>query len=275
MLCELCRKIRLPHKSFKKKHKGTTRFDEHQCIYRHHKTYDDLLKSAYLGCELCNLFRPFIEHAQFEEAGLVENAESDCPDSDKGSDITREDPFLSESEDDLSDEGDESEDDDEEEDNGSADDIENASMGSQASSGGGSVKKPHEVLEWLFLTSSNLTGPEQLWLTAETDEREQEDQTRSSGSLLTLTLSAGSIDHIHLDQDDSDYCLDGKYIGSRQSLAVEVPGLWRWHRRWLNICTGRKPPQRSLRPIFEYFQNRGRSSEYPKFVNNARLTWSR
>jgi hypothetical protein len=79
-------------------------------------------------------------------------------------------------------------------------------------------------------------------LIAESENREQDEQTKSSGSIMALTLSAGSIDQIHLGFDDSGYCLDGRYIGSRQSLAVVVPGLWKWHRRWLNIRAGKKRP---------------------------------
>jgi hypothetical protein len=262
MLCELCQKVGLPHASYKK-HKDDTGYHSHLCIYRHHKTYVDLVNSATLGCELCALFRPFIEHAQLREAGLVEVAESECSNTDYGSDVTRADPFLFEDEDNLSEEDYESEDGDdgfgEDSSDDKAEEIENASVRSQRSSNFQEdiENKTHEVLEWLFLITDDLTGPEQLWLIAESGGKEQDDQTKSSGSLTTLTLSAGSIDNVHLDFNDSEYCLDGRYIGSRQSLAVVVPGLWKWHRKWLNILAGRKRPLRSLRPIFEYFQHRG------------------
>src|SRR5580700_706638 len=111
MLCELCKKIGLPHDSYKKR-KDDTGYRQHLCIYRHHKKYIDLIESATLGCELCALFRPFIEHAQLREAGLVEVAGSEYSNTDYGSDITRADPFLSSDEDNLTEEEIESEDED-------------------------------------------------------------------------------------------------------------------------------------------------------------------
>jgi hypothetical protein len=85
------------------------------------------------------LFRPFVKHAQLRETGLVKVRDSDCSDSEFGSDCTLADPFLSEDEDNLSDEDYESEDEDDEfgEDGGNdrAEESENASVGSQRSSG--------------------------------------------------------------------------------------------------------------------------------------------
>ena len=238
ILCELCKKVGLSHESFKEHDIG---YQQHLCIYRHHKTYGDLIKSAAQGCEACALFRPFIEHAQLRNAGLVQTTESDYSDSELG-DITYgyADPFLTETEGEASEEdlgassGDNEVGEDPDHDRA---DVEIVSEGSHRSFDfpQDTENKTREVLKWLFLTASDLTGPEHLWLTAESENRDRTDRNQPSESLTTLTLSAGPTPEFHTRENDSDYCLDSRYIGSRPSLAVELPGLWKWPRKALNI----------------------------------------
>lgn len=63
MLCKLCQKIRPPHHSQRISTKHSEEVQGHTCIVRHHANFQDLIQSALDGCELCELFRPFIENA--------------------------------------------------------------------------------------------------------------------------------------------------------------------------------------------------------------------
>jgi hypothetical protein len=265
MLCDCCRKIRIPHRSYPGKKDGKSQAD-HQCIVRHHENFAALLKSADHGCELCSLFRPFIEHVQLRQQGTVDVTASDCTDSD-GSEFTWEDPFVTESElSSLSELASSS---------GQATDYagsekesvefdtepgELEDRGSEVDSESSSVvaaQKNHEILRWLLLNKAYATGPEQLWVTGTSLYQEKNRQTQSREAISMISLSAGSIAGHHISYNGSCYCLDGEWFETRQSLAIKAPGLWKWKYHPLKIRAGRKRPLRALRPNFELFQKRG------------------
>ena len=260
----MCLKIGLPHPR-PPKNEG---FAAHRCIVRHHKTFSELILSAQSGCDICSLFRPFVEHQQLRDAGQVKVSRSDCSASGNSEKVLMEDPFLSESSDPTVSDFD------------SKSEVESSDIGpeegssSDGSEHGGAapsgeqkypfitdpvteVVERNGTLEWIIFSGNEITGPEQLWLSIESDRR-YSFTTLSNNALATLTLSAGSVVTYDLSDNSCNYCLDGNHIGSRQSMALEQPGLWKHIPKPLHIRAGRKRPLRVLLPIFEYFQNRGK-----------------
>jgi hypothetical protein len=269
MLCDKCRKIRLPHPAHNPANESEKHYN-HLCIYQHHPSFPDVLASAESGCEICQLFKPFIIHAQQREAGEVEIAESDCGSSDGDSqDFNHEDPFIEEEDYEESDYNSESFCSDVL--NAASDHSHERSTDDESSVASFALSQktqyfdsdvdevdPDGVLNWAYFASRENTGPEQLWVTVDTEENEVDNTTRSSSQLNTMRLHAASIVDIRMTRwTDSSFCVDGEFIGSRQSLAARLPALWKWHPKALSIRAGRKKPLRLLRPIFEIFQGRG------------------
>ena len=90
MLCDLCKKVRYPHAHRTKS--NTWRPTHDACLFRHHANFQELVQSALSGCELCDLFKPFVEYAQRKSSGLAERAGSDASSS-QFSGCSEMDPF--------------------------------------------------------------------------------------------------------------------------------------------------------------------------------------
>jgi hypothetical protein len=281
MLCHCCQKIRVPHSSSViKPTLGDSAAETtdgkstrpHECIIRHHEDFAALLKSADEGCELCQLFQPFVEHAILKKRHDVQITPSDCTDSD-GSAVVLEDPFLTESE--LSSEswdtgsglatnyGDD--DDDADGDDGSESsnnsELDSKSLFEWYKREVFAVEKNYSILQWLLLDNAYASGPEQLWVRGHSSLSKDgviDDFTKSKRALATISLSAGSISELGTNFEDSCFCLDGEWLDTRYALAIKAPYLWKWPCDALKIRAGRKRPLRALRPTFELFQNRGR-----------------
>ncbi|KAL8811754.1 MAG: hypothetical protein Q9200_001553 [Gallowayella weberi] len=87
----------------------------------------------------------------------------------------------------------------------------------------------HEIFQWLFFTKGLIqTGPEQLWIVRQYRKGDEPDRGSCAAgqreSISTLKMSAGSID---LDSS-SKYCYQGNDVGGLEQLAILLPGLWRW-----------------------------------------------
>jgi len=130
----------------------------------------------------------------------------------------------------------------------------------EAHSESDSVKAPeknHEILRWLLLNKVYATGLEQLWVTGSCEDHHKKSQSQSREAMSMISLSAGSIQGLHISFNEAYYCLDGIWLENRQALAIRAPGLWKWRYEPLKIRVGRKRPLRALRPNFELFQYRG------------------
>ena len=289
MLCDPCQKVRYPHAYWTKSKTWKRKHDV--CLFRHHANYQELINSANRGCELCNLFRPFVEYAQSKASGSVERADSDASSS-QGDGWSHGDPFEWYGETEelenggtrlhsvpeiriglidgifYEDEGDKY--------NWLTDRMDEkywhyseyvtALLEKEEAEdiAAGLIPDPkhqhqsakNEVLQWLFQDESNYTGPEQLWLSAWTFVGDDSFSYMGHLEITTvLTLSAGSIDGRHL-EENKVVCLDGQEVfQDSKALALKLPWLWKWHHNSLWIR--RKKPHHNLKPHFEFFQYRG------------------
>ena len=291
MLCDLCKKVRYPHAHRTKSNTGW-RSAHDACIFRHHANFQDLIQSALDGCELCSLFKPFVEYAQGKQSGLDERAESDASSS-QGSGWSHDDPFEWNGETEkLADGGCLIHNVPEVrigltdgifyEDEGNRyrwltsrmdekywhyqehlhevlakEEKEDVEAGLIPDSKHQHESDRNEVLQWLLQDPSNCTGPEQIWITGWTFHGDDDFSYMGHKEFTTvLTLSAASVDDRHLEEGNT-ICLDGNevYDGSK-ALAMKLPWLWKWrnNRLWVR----QKKPLHNLKPHFEFYQHRGR-----------------
>ena len=276
MLCDTCRKIKPPHQSQRTIDLWKTR--QHSCLYRHHSSFDNLVQSARQGCELCNVFRPFVEHAQLKKKTLIERVDRDDGES-TSSGYSHEDPFEDFDTKEVTirltkdiiyeDEGDHylwlDERLDEKNDahrKAMEDTLEREEM--EDKSAGLMPKRKrrdnYEIMQWLFQQKSKFTGPEQLWIRGWTYYGDDYNRAGHIEASTVLTLSAGSVDSNVFDSE-SEYCLDGHiYLSRKTDLAMQLPGLWMNRHNALDIH--REKPLQDLRPSFEFFQLRGMASSF-------------
>jgi hypothetical protein len=88
MLCRPCQKIRPPHRD-----DGKSDERGHWCPVKHHSTFDNLLASAGDGCELCVVFRPFVQSAKSKAAERYASCKTENEDNTLHSGCFQNDPF--------------------------------------------------------------------------------------------------------------------------------------------------------------------------------------
>ena len=297
MLCSLCQKVRYPHAYWTKAKTWKRRHDA--CLFRHYATYQELIDSAKNGCELCNLFQPFVEYAQNKASGSIERADSDASSS-EGDGRSQDDPFewFGETEElkdgstllhnvpeirisltdgiFYEDEGDKYRWLTDRSDEKywhywnhvtallEKEEEEDIAAGLLPDPNHQHKSDKNEVLQWLFQDQTNYTGPEQLWVTAWTFVGDNEFSYMGHLEVTTVvSLSAGSIDDRHPEQEGA-FCLDGQEIfADKKALALRLPWLWKWptKRLWIR----RKKPHHNLKPHFEFFQFRGDQNAFHLF----------
>jgi hypothetical protein len=290
MLCELCKKIKPPHQV--KRRINTWKENPHACLTRHHANFDDLIRSALQGCELCNVFRPFVEHAM-SKRGVSGNPQMDDGDS-ADSGYSHSDPFDGEeirSEDGsiqvisetfqkyrinddwyYEDDGeeycwmDDREDDKNHEYYYEVEETlrreeEEDKLAGFVFEGKNSDK--YEVIQWLFQDKNKYSGPEQIWITGQTHYVDAITVKGHYEASTVLTLSAGSVDmNCVMELEKSECCIDGGLrIQGTKDLAMRFPGLWKWKHKSLGIDD--ESDSRKLKPTFEFYQSRGIFGFYP------------
>ncbi|KAL8995497.1 MAG: hypothetical protein Q9169_004791 [Polycauliona sp. 2 TL-2023] len=254
MLCYLCQTITPAV------HHGHA----HSCLTRHHACFQDLIKSAEDGCELCRIFLPSVEKAKELEYSGKDGKESyKC---------TNEDPFRGPYPDRkyvlMGDETDKfgakayyvdfgthlqisgMNIRDKEADLIHKIEEELENDGVQRKDRWGYPYKPwyhnepglqigwrqnhyfddNETLQWLFFTGGLIpTGPEQIWI-----DRRSRGGNSSVGpgpreSISYLELTAGSINLQYY--CSGTYCCEDISINEARQLAISMPGLWGLPRR--------------------------------------------
>jgi hypothetical protein len=278
MLCEFCRKIKPPHQS--QRTLDTWEENPHSCIVRHHANFNDLIKSATEGCELCELFRPFVQYAQRKKARLEGEAESDDGWS-TGSPEFHDDPFedgpdspnteprlptmrvtkdfvyvdegncycwLNERLDDGND--------------AYRQELELTLEKEEEEDKAAGLFPTHdksddyEIIQWLCLEKGKSTGCEQIWVRGWTHYGDDYDRKGHAEASSIITLSAGSIDDNPLSDDLTEFCIDHKIrISSAKDLAIEIPGMWKNPHNQLHLR--REWSFEKLKPNFEFYQHRG------------------
>lgn len=267
MLCELCKKIKPPHLPVNRTSHPWSHTD-HQCLVRHHANFQDLIQSARQGCELCELFRPYVEHAQSSTVWTEDSTGSESSgwyhgdpfeDTDYSVTIRLDKEILYEDEGNRYYIQDEAHDDrseiylsqfkktlEQEED-------EDKKSGLRVTTDAINPRD-YEIVQWLLQGTDNCTGPEQIWIRGWLCIDTGDSQV---GANLVLTLSAGSIYDLPRATEKDTYCVDGKHIPNSMSLIMELPSLWSQKYRGLRVP--REEPLHELRPIFEFYQQRGMS----------------
>ena len=91
MLCRHCQKIQPLHRG--SLHNIASDEHEHWCLVKHHSTFDELLASAANGCDLCEVFRPFVQSAKLNRERRYASDEAEDENSSLQSDFTHDDPF--------------------------------------------------------------------------------------------------------------------------------------------------------------------------------------
>jgi hypothetical protein len=286
MLCTCCKKIR-PH--CRQPEKG--RRKHHACLVRHHANFDDLINSANQGCELCNLFRPYIEYAQFKNKLLtVESVASDCG-SDAGysgcTEYSQDDLFEDMGGGDYGtvraskcagyfDYGDHWSWFDE-----LCDGLVNEEArekrismilkkeeGEDKLCGAAIVRKlpsvdNSEIMQWLFQQDDKPVGPEQVWIQGWTFLGEGwpcltgDLEMMGLGERSTVfSLSVGSIDSSPFGEN-SNYCVDNRPVPGTVALAYQIPGIWQQKHNSARISTKWTSTARNMQPVFEFYHRRG------------------
>jgi hypothetical protein len=279
MLCEFCRKLKPPHQSQRTLDAWKER--RHSCLVRHHANFNDLIESAAKGCELCELFRPFVEYAQRKRARLVGEDEFDDGWS-VGSPEFHDDPFEGGSDDAMVfteprqptmrvtkdsiyvDEGDcycwlnERMDDGND---AYEKELELILEKEREEDKAAGLLPTHDksddyaIIQWLCLEKGKSTSCEQIWIRGWTYYGDDDNRKGHAEASSIITLSAGSIDGDPL-EEHTEFCIDDKIqISSVKDLAIEIPGLWKNPHDQLHLP--REWPFRDLKPNFEFYQRRG------------------
>lgn len=262
MLCKFCQKIRPPHHSQRTSARYSSKVPEHSCLVCHHANYNDLIQSALNGCELCQLFRPFIENSlglengdsdhsghfqddPFEDldaSGVTIRLTKDIVYEDQGDSYQWLDERLDEKNDAHRKYFEETLEREEEEDRLA-----------------GLMPKRnetdnYEIVQWLFQDRAKYTGPEQIWIRGWTYYGDNYRQGGQYEASTVFTLSAGAIDTENL-AENHEWCINNKHFGSNKtSLVMEIPGLW--IHKIIPLTIHRKEPLGDLKPNFEFFQSR-------------------
>ena len=241
----------------------------HSCLTRHHVTFQDLIRSADEGCELCQVFRPSVERVmQSRDDVTYPNRGYGWNDTDPFKDFSPKQQYVVMGDEDEKygskvyyvdygthfelhtlNEGkkehdfkvrkkaqikDESSDFENETTNkiNPWDSIQRSQERDWLQN---HYLDNHEIFQWLFLTSGLVrTGPEQLWI----DRRYHAGCANDRGivsagqreSISSFKLTAGSV---CLPRYGGDFCYQDRHVGGLQQLAVLFPGLWKWPCRFL------------------------------------------
>ncbi|KAF2647024.1 HET-domain-containing protein [Lophiostoma macrostomum CBS 122681] len=278
MLCEFCKKIRPPHRGPIKDQED--RVHGHWCIVKHQPNFDNLLESAERGCNICALFRPFVQYAQSkknkratedDDAASTTSGRShddpfeyasDCQGKDKVEGPrdtfvyrTKDLVYLDEGHqyDLLDSRGDEKNSalQDQIRDRAEEELKEDIRAGIVSST---SQAQRNEVIQWLMQDRSKYTGPEQLWVKSWIFHGDEEAIPGLQERTSLFALTAGSLEEVSDNAHWSvEYCVDGHTLTNRQAeMALQYPGLWASNFRTLSI-PGDTSSHR-LKPMFEFFQ---------------------
>lgn len=286
MLCTFCKKIK-PHCQ----RPGKDREENHACLVRHHANFDDLINSANQGCELCKLFRPYVEYAQFKKKpSSAELVASLCGSDDGYSDCTEQSQVYLFDEDGDGEYGTvraskyagyfES---------GSQwfwfDELDDGMVNSAVrnrriqmilekekeedkSSGVAMIEQyptvhNSEIMQWLFHQDGKPVGPEQLWIQGWLFKGEgwpgpgADFAMMGQGERSTVfSLSVGSVNPWLLCQDAS-FCVDTQPVESTVALAYQIPGIWQQKYNSARISTRWASTARNMQPAFEFYHRRG------------------
>lgn len=263
MLCKLCQKIKPPHHSQRTSTKYSEKVQGHSCIVRHHANFQDLIQSAIDGCELCELFRPFIENAMkelnedeygaFLDDPFEDHEYADRPAIRLTKDIVYEDDgdcyvWIDERLDEKNDvhyrhyqetlEREEKE------------DLQAGLMKRDQNR-----SDNYETVRWLFQNPAKRTGPEQIWITGWTNYNYDYKKGGQFEASTVFTLGAGAMDCHFLGLQDYELCIDGQlFTYNTTAWVMEMPGLW--VHKIIPLTIHREDPLSDLEPIFEFFQQR-------------------
>jgi hypothetical protein len=242
-------------------------------LVRHHANFEELIQSARRGCELCELFRPFIESGQRKREAWNKSNEGYLPGSgryqnDPFEDITYNGITIRLNEDIIyEDDGKryyiQSDADDDRNDGyfKKFNEILEREEAEDKDAGLGLVDmaspKNYEIIQWLLQGKDKAAGPKQIWITGW--PYIDNDMEAQVGTSMVFNLSAGSIKETPHYTDKETYCVDGKHMCSPTALAMEVPSLWKW--KHLELAVPREEPLKDLKPVFEFYQNWGRVSD--------------
>ena len=266
MLCRYCQKIRPPHNP------PNSESDEHDhwCLTKHCGTFDELLASADHGCELCAVFRPFVDSAKLNRAQCSED-ELGYPHSDpfgNSFEVEKEDRidapadiFIYRTHDLVYlDEGhqycllDNRLD---EKNNALVAQLsQRAEEETREDLGAGFPPRPssperNETIQWLLQDPNKYTGPEQLWVKSWMFVGNREDNANLQERTSFFSLTAGSFEEITSAKRHLEYCVDDRVIATREAeMALQYPGLWAHRFDPLHIKQER--PKNDLRPVFEF-----------------------
>jgi hypothetical protein len=262
MLCKFCQKIRPPHHSQRTSTEYSVKVEDHSCIVRHHANFQDLIQSALNGCELCKLFRPFIENAMKEPNEDEYGAFHDDPFEDLDADI----PTIHLTKDIIyQDEGDcyllLDERTDEKNFAHFKHNEETLEREEEEDRQAGLMPKRdrtdnYEIVQWLFQNPAKRTGPEQIWIRGWTHYDYEYKKGGQYEASIVFTLGAGAMEFDLLDMADYELCVDGQHFSSNRTtaLVMEMPGLW--VHRIIPLTIHREDPLSDLEPMFEFFQQR-------------------
>jgi hypothetical protein len=275
MLCEFCKKVKPPHLR-----KSAER--AHSCLIRHHANFADLIQSARRGCELCQLFEPFVEYGRKRRERWPDGAESDdgCSvdsasfhkdpfeDFDDSKNITiqfSEDLWYEDAGDRyriLNMRGDDKNDAyikkidqilEKEE-----DEDKKAGLSLKYKSNA----KTSETVQWLIHGMHEPSGPEQIWIRGWSYYDDGDEGQAGTGTVLTL--SAGSLDEDPCYDEGGEYCVgDGLHLPNPVALLMELPSLWKW--KHFKLRKPREGQLEALEPVFEFYQNRGMALLFSHF----------
>lgn len=211
--------------------------------FKHHACFEDLIASASQGCELCQLFRPYIEHERKRRRTSV--SPDLLPSTPCGDDWVRVDYYGESLVDPWKEE--------ERQQNWPEfkqqcyidlggrylilptfqEQDEKTRQWRESNEPTWKRSRLHNRdsdpgYAWLFALASRPFGPEQIWLECrwrQGNDSNGEPGQRESASLLRL--SAGTIHGIS-STSSTKYCYQGSEVGGRERLALFLPHLWKW-----------------------------------------------
>jgi hypothetical protein len=254
-LCHLCERIQPPHEVAP----GLSKEDQHFCFVRHHETFAELIKSAKDGCELCLLFRPFVERGDDDSSLTSGESVTDPFEDDSNCDCAqcRNDDLLKF----KIDEGVYYVE------NGESsyrrvyrkhDPARKALYDYESNDGDDEpyyhTGRNNELLQWLKLVTGSKTSQEQLWVTIGGLEDDDTWSWSQETSKEFLTITAGSVSRGAFGCSDATYCLEGRQYPDAKSLAWKEPVLFTEPARELTLY---REGQKAFWPYFEFFERRG------------------
>ena len=285
MLCDLCKEVRPPHS-------GEGFGEDHVCLLQHHPNFDALLRSASAGCAMCTAFRPFVEYCRRKRLGqpvFDKSSEDDESVYSVDERHPQDDPFDNEDVSDPNDIDDEMEILSRKwaepaiiqtskttyyEDEGrryywvdeSLDGRNNLLQEShhrtlereEAEDRAAGLLGQHkdstddyEIVQWLCKQEGKRLDSEQMWISARTFHGGEDDLKGHREVSPVIILSAGSVEMADL---GSSFCLNGRMVGNKHRLRLEVPSLYKWPLDELKMR--RQPSCQPIQPTFEFYQHR-------------------